>query len=850
MKPSGSADSFENVVERPAQCPQCGATTRLGEGPCVNCLLHDALETEGEASSDVFESVLAEADVPDHHWRLGNYEILGEIGRGGMGVIYRARQRHSRRIVAVKRVLTYHSDSHETLVRFRREAEAAASLDHPNILPIYEVSESEDGLPFFSMKLATGGSLRSAGPALRADPRECVKLIAKVARAIEHAHAQGIFHRDLQPGNILLDARGEPLVSDFGLAKWLGDNTDLTRTLTTFGTPGYIAPEQAEGTTSDLTPAPDVYSLGAILFNLLANRPPFVGANALSVIRQAAMIPAPKLRSLAPSLPRDLETITARCLESDPKARYASAGALAEDLERWVDGRPILARRVLPPTRIWRWSRRNPILAVAATICLVLTAAVVWLLRDQSGVPLRVSAPEKSIAVLPFDNLSGDPDNTYFADGIKDEILTRLSKIAALKVIARGSTQKFKGATDDVREIAQQLGVANILTGSVRKSGETVRITVHLINAPSNTQLWAETYGRKLTDMFQVESDVAQHIAAALETTLTGSEQRALKARPTASVEAHHAYLKGRYYWNQRTSEGYKQAAEHFNRAIEVDPTYAQAYAGLADAIQFLASDLLEPKEALTKSRAALQKAIELDETQAEPHASLGLLAMNLGWDWAEAEREFIRAIELDSNYATAHHWYGEFLAYMGRFEEAIAEIKRAHALDPLSLIISTDVAKVYMLARRYDDAIEQYKKVLEMDPEFELAGGLLAQTYSLKGLHKEALEEFRKIKVLDNHPTYLSLQGYVCGMAGRKDEAQRAVNRLRDLSNRTYVSPFLMAIAYTGLGEKDQVFELFERVFEERATGGAVVLKVNPVFDSLRSDPRFDDLLRRANFP
>ena len=268
--------------------------------------------------------MLSEAEVPDTHWRLGNYEILEEIGRGGMGVIYRAQQRHSRRIVALKRVIAYHADSRETLVRFRREAEAAASLDHPNILPIYEVSESEDGLPFFSMKYATGGNLRSAIAALRSAPNECVRLMAKVARAIAYAHGQGILHRDLQPGNILLDGNGEPMVSDFGLAKWLDETSDLTRTLTTFGTPGYIAPEQAEGAAADLTPAADVYSLGAILFHLLAGRPPFVGANVFSVIHQAASTPAPKLRSLVPSLDRDLETIVARCLEREPRARYQS----------------------------------------------------------------------------------------------------------------------------------------------------------------------------------------------------------------------------------------------------------------------------------------------------------------------------------------------------------------------------------------------------------------------------------------------------------------------------------------------------------------------------------------------
>jgi serine/threonine protein kinase len=327
--------------------------------------------------------VLAEVDVPDKQWRLGNYEILEEIGRGGMGVIYRGRQRHSRRIVAVKRVLSYHADSHETLERFRREAEAAASLDHPNILPIYEVGQSEDGLPFFSMKFAPGGSLVEVGRAVRHDVRACVALMAKVARAVQYAHRQGILHRDLKPGNVLLDARGEPLVSDFGLAKWLDGSSDLTRTLTIFGTPGYIAPEQASGSREKLTPAADVYSLGAILFDLLAGRPPFLGSHALSVIRQASETSAPKLRSCSKVADRDLETICARCLERDPTSRYQSAADLAEDLERWLAGRPIKARPVLPPTKLWRWSRRNQKLASAALACLLLGTAVVWLLHGQ-----------------------------------------------------------------------------------------------------------------------------------------------------------------------------------------------------------------------------------------------------------------------------------------------------------------------------------------------------------------------------------------------------------------------------------------------------------------------------------
>src|SRR5438445_7268394 len=394
-------------------CPRCGSISRLHTGVCVSCLLGEGLEAGDEVSRAVFESAIAEVNVPDKQWRLGDYEVLDEIGRGGMGVIYLARQRHPHRIVAVKRVLNYHADSHETLMRFQREADAAASLDHPNILPIYEVSESQDGLPFFSMKFATGGSLQKVGLALRAKPRQCVQLIAKVARAVEYAHGHGILHRDLKPGNILLDNRGEPLVSDFGLAKWLDANKDLTKSLTTFGTPGYIAPEQTEGAPADLTQAADVYSLGAILFELLTGRPPFLGANAFSVIRQASETPAPKLRSLTHSHDRDLETICARCLERDPKARYQSAGDLATDLDRWLDGRPIVARPVSVPTRLWRWSRRNPKLVAAGIAGLVFGATAVSFFRGDVFRASQFNPPDKTIAVLPFSDVSETTNQGY-----------------------------------------------------------------------------------------------------------------------------------------------------------------------------------------------------------------------------------------------------------------------------------------------------------------------------------------------------------------------------------------------------------------------------------------------------
>ena len=488
---------------------------RLDTGICVSCLLREGLESGEEVSQASYQSVLAEVDAPHKSWFLGNYEILEQIGCGGMGVIYRARQRHSRRIVAVKRVLSYRADSREALQRFRREAQAVASLDHPNILPIYEVSESEDGLPFFSMKFAEKGSLQENAAFLRDEPRKSVQLMAKVARAVEYAHSRGVLHRDIKPGNILLNDRGEPLVSDFGLAKLLDGNNDLTRSLTTFGTAGFIAPEQAGDAAVEVTPVADVYSLGAVLFNVLAGRPPFLGSNPVSVIRQASETQAPKLRSLAPSLDRDLETICARCLERDPKARYQSAGDLAADLEHWLGGRPIVARPVSRPARIWRWSQRNPKLVGAGVTGLLLGAAAVWLFRTELFQASQFNPPDRSIAVLPFTDSSKAKDQEYLCDGISEEILNTLAQVDGLRVAGRTSSFSLKGK--NTKEVGEKLNVGNVLEGSLQRQGNRVRVTAELIDARNGFRVWTETYDRELDGAFALQDEIARSIADALK---------------------------------------------------------------------------------------------------------------------------------------------------------------------------------------------------------------------------------------------------------------------------------------------------------------------------------------------
>ena len=615
-----------------AACEDCGSTSRIGRGLCLNCLLQGALSEL--QTKETLEQVLDEIEVRDADWRIGNYQILEEIGRGGMGVIYRARQRHSKRIVALKRILSYQADSQETLVRFRREAEAAASLDHPNILPIYEVSESEDGLPFFSMKFAAGGSLLDAARGLRDDPRCSVALMAKVARAVQYAHLHGILHRDLKPGNILLDGRGEPLVSDFGLAKWLDTSADLTRTLTIFGTPGYIAPEQAKKSAEKLTPAADVYSLGAILFDLFTGRTPFLGEHALAVIQQASEKTAPKLRSLLPGFDRDLETICAKCLEREPQTRYRSAGDLAEDLERWLEGRSIVARRVSPPVRVWRWSKRNPKLAGSIAACLLLAAAVGTLQLENLAAARAEAMATHSVAVEPLLDLDTAQPNSKLGSDIAKALQHELSKHGPARVTSVSDNAIAATSTISIDEDAKARwqGARSALQGTKRIRDGKLRISLRLINTADGKVVY-----RRI-----VESDVSGK-AADSAAKLTAANIYAIlstaKLSPIQSTEndpgwrdqsTRELLVAGKAVEDRRTLTDLDRAIELFQRAINVQPQSALAFSRLAEA-QAVRAFLTGELKYLSAAEELANTAVSLNPTIASTHRARAYVQTQLG---------------------------------------------------------------------------------------------------------------------------------------------------------------------------------------------------------------------------
>ncbi len=493
------------------------------------------------------------------------------------------------------------------------------------------------------------------------------------------------------------------------------------------------------------------------------------------------------------------------------------------------------------------------IVALTIVLAVVATGLLIFqFVRPRSRSTPRQSeaatVSNKSIAVLPFDNLSGDPQNAYFSEGVQDEILTRLAKIAELKVISRTSTQRFKSAPNDLRQIAQQLGVANILEGSVQKANDQVRVNVQLINALTDAHLWADTYDRKLTDIFAVETEIAKTVADVLQAKLTGSEQHVIAARPTANSEAHQLYLKGRFFWNKRTGNDLKKSIDYFEQAIAADPNYALAYAGVADGYVWLPGYTAgTPRDSYPKAKAAAKKALELDDTLAEARTSLAIAIWLYDFDSSQANREFQRAIELNPNYAIAHQQYGNItLSALGRFDDAIAEGKRAVELDPLSLVINTDLGSNYCYARRYDEAIAQLRKTLEMDPGFYIAHVVLGQALDAKGARDAAIVEYQKARALNDDPSVLGVLARAYGLSGNKLEAEKILDQLKELSKQRYVAAYSFALVYLGLGDKEQALRWLEQSYQDRAGSDIGFIRVDPLLDPLRGDPRFEALAEK----
>src|SRR5947207_2428141 len=716
------------MISAPRVCPECGARifADAPRGFCSVCLFKTGLggvvEENGETSP---------MRIPTH---FGDYELEGEIGRGGQGVVYRARQKSLNRTVALKIIVLGHWATARHLKRFRLEAEAAASLNHPSIVPIHEVGE-RDGCCYFSMNLIEGGQLDEVVRREAISIRRAAELIAKLARTVHYAHEHGILHRDIKPGNILLDTEGEPHLTNFGLARLVETESTVTRTLEVLGTPSYMAPEQASGNNVALTSATDIYGLGAGLYHMLTGRPPFAGPTTYETIRLVLQTDPQEPRLLNPKIDRDLSTICLKCLQKDPQRRYASALALAEDLERWLRREPIGARRTGFVTRGKKWLQRNPTTAVAVVSLAGLVAAVGVIIWKSELISQPVT---KGIAVLPFENLSADPDNAYFAEGIQEEILTRLAKIADLKVISRTSTQQYQSKPRNLGKIAEQLGVANILEGSVQKAANQVRVNVQLVNAQTDSHLWADTYDRNLTDIFGVESEIAKRVAESLQAKLSGREEQALAGKPTNNPEAYELYLRGLSFEARSTSLW--EAAGFYERAVQLDPNFALACARLsrADAdIYFDQRDTTPSRRDAVKR--ALENAQKLQPNSPETLLALGYYQYRVLGDYGAAKITFGRASKMLPGSTEVPYALAEVARRQGHWDQSIAYFEQALALDPRNVELLIDAALTYSMLRQFPAALKLYDRALDIMPNDPEVMAAKARIYQAQGNLQEA---------------------------------------------------------------------------------------------------------------
>ncbi|PYV98458.1 MAG: hypothetical protein DMG89_11075 [Acidobacteria bacterium] len=797
---------------------------------------------------------------------ISHYRIEEQLGGGGMGVVYRAQDLKLGRSVALKFLPAELVREHQALERFQREARAASGLNHPNICTIHEVDEWERQ-PFIVMEFLEGHTLKHSVLGRPLNSTQILEITIQIADALDAAHESGIIHRDLKPANIFVTRRGQTKVLDFGLAKLIANprhvgeeagasalptltGRDLTSTGVALGTVSYMSPEQARG--EELDGRSDLFSLGAVLYEMETGRPAF-GGGTTAVIFEAILnrTPVPALR-VNPDLVPDLGWVTAKLLEKDRRLRYQSAAELRADLKRIkrdTESAGVPAMVTSSRSKI-RWNRKTLSIAGGVAALLVLLFALVpraWYGRLSGGIG---SARIRSIAVLPFANISTDSGLEYLADGVTDGIISSLSRVPELRVMARSTVFSYKGHDVSAQKAGQDLKVDAVLLGKIAQRGDTLTIQTDLVNVSDGSEIWGEQYNRKVSDLIGVQEDIAKEIYDNLRPKLTGQEPHQLAKRYTENPEAYQLYLQGLFHWNKWTESGFRKAIDYFNQAVQRDPNYALAYAGLAEAYNFLGdSGYVDSKQVWQNAKAASMQALKVDDSLAEAHTALALVRESYDWDWPGAETEFKRAIQLDPNSATAHHWYGDFLTRMGRFEDSRQELKKAQDLDPLSLLINTSVGRELYYLRQYEAATQQLKKALDMDPNFVPAQQAMEAAYAQGGMYKEAIAQRQRVLTLSGNPDLAAAIGEDYRKSGYTGVLQGWLEGLSEVSRRGYVSPYNLAQIHARLGEKEQALSVLEQAYTERDSKLSFV-KVDPVFDEIRSDARFQQVLKQLSFP
>jgi serine/threonine-protein kinase len=774
---------------------------------------------------------------------ISHYEVLEKLGEGGMGLVFKARDLQLGRFVAIKVLISNSDESAHHRARFIQEARAASSLNHPNIITIHDIVDTGAG-KCIVMEFVRGKTLGRLIEEGKLPVVDCLKFAMQMADALTAAHGIGIIHRDLKPANVMITPEGHAKVLDFGLAKVAGDESasgvlggafsesDKTMSIHSndqpktaegaiIGTVAYMSPEQAQGLKVDSRS--DIFSFGAVLYEMITGERAFHGTSGLGTLTAVLRDNPREFSQAGVDAPPEVQDVVMRCLRKDPDQRYQSMEDAKNALEQ-----------------IYFASRSG---------IMQMSASGVWKRPAARGIP--------SIAVLPFLNLSSDKENEYFSDGLAEEIINALTKLNHLRVTARTSAFVFRGAKQDIQQIGETLHVGSVLEGSVRKSGNRVRISVQLIEVAEGQTLWSERYDREMTDVFEIQDEISQTIVSRLKVKLASQSGSGVEAaqpitplikRYTENLDAYNLYLKGRFELYKMTREGLDASRGLFEEAIRLDPEYALAHDGLAYAwYQEAVLGFVAPKEAMPKAKAAVRRAIELDESVAEAHATLGGVLALFDWDWAGAERELIRSIELNGSSPGSRDVYAfYYLRPVGRIEEAIGQTQQALSLDPLSILIRVHLGFLFYVENKYEYSIMQFRKVLEMNPQYYLAHAWMGNVYALAGQFDAALACYARAREADANSKFVdSLEAMTLAMAGRHDEAGVLLNQITRRAMNDYISPVSIAYVCTAMGDKDRAFENLDRAISDRDPS-ILGLKSNPIFESLRNDDRYHAIVRK----